>query len=248
MQESHNRMPEIFTIGNCTLYLGDAMEILPSLPEKADLLVTDPPYKLTSGGRNAQVMAGIFSSDRYDNSGNLMTVVPWKEMAPPIFAACKLDADAYVMANDKNIFKAHDAFLDAGWKLHNLLCWDKISPTRNRWYMKELEYCLYLWKGRAKTIRNPGSKQRHAVPRPKERFHDTEKPVEVMGRYILNSSDEGDLVLDPFAGSASTLVAAMRSGRRAVGVELDQRWFDMACERLHREWNVLKSEAQIVIA
>ncbi|MBW3243242.1 site-specific DNA-methyltransferase [Epibacterium sp. DP7N7-1] len=212
------------------------MEILPTLDELADLLVTDPPYKLTSGGRNTQVMSGIFASDRYDNSGKLMKIVPWSEMAPPIFAACKPDADGYVMANDKNLFKAHDAFLGAGWKLHNVLCWDKISPTRNRWYMKELEYCLYLWKGRAKTIRYPGSKQRHEVPRPKDRFHNTQKPVEVLERYIRNSSSKGQLVLDPFAGSASTLVAAMRHGRRAVGIELNPTCFDMACARLEAEW------------
>lgn len=236
-------MCEKFTVGPCTLYLGDAMELLPQLPQKADLLVTDPPYKLTSGGRRAQVMSGIFASERYDNSGNLMANVPWQKMAGPIFAACKPDADGYVMANDKNIFEAHAAFTSAGWKLHNLLCWDKISPTRNRWYMKELEYCLYLWKGRAKTIRNPGSKQRHEVPRPTERFHNTEKPVEVMSRYILNSSDPGQLVLDPFAGSAATLVAAMRHGRHAVGIEINRIWFEKACKRLEAEWMALECTA-----
>lgn len=232
-------MTTAVTIGPCTLYLGNAMDILAGLPEKADLLASDPPYKLTSGGRNAQVMGGIFASDRYDNSGKIMEYVPWEDMATPLFAACADDADAYIMANDKNVFAAHAAFTGAGWRHHNLLVWDKVTPTRNRWYMKELEFTLYLWKGRAKTIRNPGSKQRHEIPRPDDKFHATEKPVAVMERYILNSTDPGQLVLDPFAGSASTLVAAMRHRRRAVGIELNARWFDLACERLHREWRAL---------
>ncbi|ETX13338.1 hypothetical protein OCH239_10875 [Roseivivax halodurans JCM 10272] len=229
-------MPVVETIGPCTLILGDALEVLQSLPEKADLVVTDPPYKLTSGGHAGQVMSGIFSRSRYDNSGLLMKVVPWSAMAKPIFAACRPDCDAYVMANDKNIFAAHAAFSGAGWKLHNLLGWHKGAPTRNRWYMKDLEFTLYLWKGRAKTINNPGSKQLFSCQRPKARFHRTEKPVSLLDHYIRNSSAPGELVLDPFAGSASTLVAAMRAGRRGLGIEIEPEWFEKSCERLTREW------------
>lgn len=224
------------TIGPCTLYLGDAREVLRNLPEKADLVVTDPPYKLTRGGKNAQVMSGIFASDQYDNSGTLMEVVPWEEMAAPIFAACRDHCDAYIMANDKNVFDAHAAFISAGWKLHNLLTWNKGAPTRNRWYMKNLEFTLYLWKGRAATINMPGSTQDFACPRPKNRFHRTQKPLRLLDHYIRNSSNQGELVLDPFAGSASTLVAAMRAERRAVGIEINPVWFEKSCERLHAEW------------
>lgn len=224
------------TVGPVTLFRGDAMRLLPELQEKADLLMTDPPYKLTSGGRNSQVMGGIFSNAEYDNSGMLMPVVPWDEMGPALFEACARDADGYVMSNDKNVFDARNAFVDAGWKFHNLLVWDKVTPTRNRWYMKELEFTLYLWKGRAKTIRRPGSKQRFECRRPEDRFHRTQKPVDLMEHYILNSTDPGQLVLDPFAGSAATLVAAMRTGRRAIGCELSPKWFDLSAARLEAEW------------
>jgi site-specific DNA-methyltransferase (adenine-specific) len=211
------------------------MQILPQLEQKADLLVTDPPYKLTSGGKRKQVMGGIFAKKNYDNSGKLMDIIPWSEMAGPLFEACKDNADAYVMANDKNIFEAHRAFCNAGWKYHNLLAWDKGAPTRNRWYMKNLEFTLYLWKGRARTINEPGSKQLMSCPRPKLRFHSTQKPVRLMSYYIRNSSERGDLVLDPFAGSGSTLVAAMRHGRRAIGCECNPEWFEKSCERLYNE-------------
>jgi len=100
--------------------------------------------------------------------------------------------------------------------------------------MKENEYTLYLWKGRARTISNPGSKQTFAASRPNraEKIHDTQKPVELLEHYIRNSSEPGDLVLDPFAGSAATLVAALLSGRRAIGIEIDVDNFRAAVARL----------------
>jgi len=226
-----------FSRSGVTLYHGCALTLLPRFRGTADLVVTDPPYRLTSGGRNAQVMSGIFASDRYDNSGELMRTVGWDRFARPLLEACKPDADAYVMANDKQVFAAHAAMIGAGWRLHNLLVWNKGAPTRNRWYMKENEYVLYLWKGRARTIRNPGSKQTFAAPRPDraEKIHDTQKPVPLLEHYIRNSSDPGDLVLDPFAGSAATLIGALRSGRRAVGFEIDVDNFRAAVARLANE-------------
>jgi site-specific DNA-methyltransferase (adenine-specific) len=233
-----------FSRHGVTLYNACALALLPRLRGVADLIVTDPPYKLTSGGRNAQVMSGIFASDRYDNSGELMRTVGWAEFARPLLEACRPDADAYVMANDKQIFAAHAAMIGAGWRCHNLLVWNKGSPTRNRWYMKENEYTLYLWKGRARTIRNPGSKQTFAAPRPdrSEKIHDTQKPIALLDHYIRNSSGPGEVVLDPFAGSAATLVAALRAGRRAIGIELDPGHYARAVERLTRECENLSRE------
>lgn len=229
--------------GPVTLIHGDAMDVLPALPVKADLLVTDPPYKLTSGGSNGKSMSVVFASENYDNSGDFMRSISWAEMAPVIHASLRADADAYVMSNDKNIFAAQAAFCSAGFKLHNLLVWDKITPTRNRWYMKELEFTLYLWKGRARTINNPGCKQRQEIPRPKDRFHTTQKPVALFETYITNSSQPSEIVLDPFAGSAASLVAAMRTGRRAIGIEIEPRWFEAASLRLAQEWERIQQEA-----
>ena len=219
-------------IGDCTLILGDSCEILRGLKGVADLVVTDPPYRLTSGGSGSRAMGGIFAPDRYDNSGDLMRVMGWPEMAAPIFDCCKPDADTYVMANDKNIFAAHAAFTTAGYRLHNLLTWRKGAPTRNRWYMKDTEYVLYLWKGRARTINDPGAKQSFDCPRPKDPIHPTQKPVELYLRYILNSSRPGDLVLDPFSGSGTCLEACLRSGRKGIAIDVDPDHFERSLRRL----------------
>lgn len=228
-------------IGPVTVIHGDMRAALKDYRNAVDLVVTDPPYKLTSGGRNSDAMKGKFSKDRYDNSGNLMKILPWSEMAPEIFASLKTDSDCYVMSNDKNLFEAHAAFVNAGFRFHNLLAWDKNSPTRNRWYMKHMEFTLYLFKGKARTIRNPGSKQLFPSKRPDLDWHSTSKPVELMRHYIENSSDPGDLVLDPFSGSAATGVAAMECGRRALLIEIDAGYFTKACARLQDRWDQLSA-------
>lgn len=235
------------SLGGVTLYQGDALDVLPRLGAVADLVVTDPPYKLSSGGNATQVMGGLFSRGRYDNSGDLMDMVEWSDIGGPMYRAAKPDADAYVMANDKQIFAAHGGMIGAGWKFHNLLVWNKGSPTRNRWYMKENEYVLYMWKGRAKRINAPGSKQTFHAARPKgdERIHVTQKPVDLLSHYIENSSAPGDLVLDPFAGSGATLVAALRKGRRAIGVEFDPEIYQAAAARIRAEADALHENTAV---
>lgn len=222
-------MGRVVTIGPCTLIHGDALDILPDLRGCADLLVTDPPYKLTSGGTGSGAMGGKFSDDVYDNTGLLMDVVRWQEIGGPLYRALAVDADAYVMCEDKNLFAAHGGFLGAGFKYHGLLSWDKISPSRSRFYMKHQEFTLFLWKGKARDITHGGDKRGQTMPRPKGATHPTQKPVELMAMYIRNSSQPGQLVLDPFMGSGTTLVAAVQEGRRAIGIEKDAVHFEVAC-------------------
>lgn len=226
------------TIGDCRLILGDMRDVLPALDVKADLVVTDPPYRLTSGGNAGQVMGGIFARDQYDNSGDLMAVVPWEDMAAPLFRACGPSADLYVMSNDKNIFAAGGAFLGAGWKFHNLLAWDKVRATRNRWYMKHLEFTLYFWKGRAdpKGIHDCGSKQLFQLNAKRRSDHPTEKPVELFSHYVRNSSRQGDLVLDPFLGSGTALLSCVATGRRGIGIEKDPAFFEMAVSAVSKAY------------
>lgn len=220
------------TIGKCRLILGDALDVLPNLSGQADLVVTDPPYRLTSGGNRPGAMGGKMAASVYDNSGLLMDVVDWADIGGPIYRALKPDADAYVMADDKNLFAAHGGFLGAGFKLHSLLTWDKITPSRTRYYMKDSEFTLYLWKGTARDITNGGDKRITRMARPKGAVHPTQKPVELMAQYIGNSSREGDLVLDPFMGSGTTLVAAAMLGRCAIGIEKNPAHFEAACARV----------------
>ena len=222
------------TIGDCRMILGDAMAIMTSLP-KVDLVVSDVPYALTTGGRSksSKTMSGIFASHNYANDGQLiMATVPFPEMMVALHDVLVDDADCYVMSNDKNLHPLIDAAKNAGFGLHNVLVWDKVTPTANRWYMKNLEFTAYLWKGRAKTINDPSSKQLLRGGVDKEAGHPTEKPVALMEEYVRNSSAPGQVVLDPFMGSGTTGVACMRLGRKFIGIEIHEPFFDMAVARL----------------
>lgn len=236
------------TIGPVRLIQGDMREVLPLLDDRAAVVASDPPYRLTPGGNTSGAMRGCFAPENYDNSGELFPMVEWVDMAPLIYGALRENADAIIMTSDREEATARAAFLAQGFKFHRLLVWDKVTATPNRWFMQNCEFALYLYKGAARTITNPGSKalvrvrQRDvaqhymagssdpATPRPAG--HPTEKPVELMMDWVVNTTDPGDLVLDPFAGTGSTLVAAARAGRRAIGVELNPVWFDVACARV----------------
>ena len=239
-------MIQTFSLAGVELHLGNAAELSHLHAGRADMVMTDPPYALTSGGRvkadtTHRVMKGIFDSRTYDNSGLLMAVPSWAEIASVLSRLAARDCDAYVMANDKNLAIAQVALEAERFRLHNILPWDKVSPLPNRWYMKHMEFTLYMWKGRARRINNPGSKQLFTLAPPRaggrgaEKVHDTQKPVELMAHYILNSTTPGQMVIDPYAGSASTLVAAALHGRRAIGFEVDPGNFERAVTRLTRD-------------
>lgn len=233
---------EVFQCEGVTLILGDSSLLASQFTGRADLVLTDPPYKLTAGGKPKKStdgfkrMSGMFSGDVYDNSGLLMAVPSWEEVTSVITQIAGLNAESYVMANDKNIFKAESCMEAKGWKLHNLLVWDTLHPKPNRFYMKHLEYVIYMWKGKARSINNKGSKQLKAVRRSADetKVHETQKPIELLKHYVENSTAEGDLVMDPYAGSGSTLIAAAQTGRRAIGFEVDPTRFKVACDNISK--------------
>lgn len=233
------------TIGNCRLILGDMREVLPQLDVRAKLAMSDPPYRITSGGNTTGEMGGCFAKDAYDNSGELFDMVEWADMASLIYGVLDDNADAVIMASDREEAAARMAFLDAGFSFHRLLVWDKITATPNRWYMPNCEFGLYLYKGRARRITDCSSKALikcpqsdvshkfldQSLPADQRKPHATEKPVALMAHWIVNSTDIGDLVIDPFMGTGSTVVAAIQTGRAVIGIEKDPKWFDVACAR-----------------
>ncbi len=233
-------------IGDCTLYLGDCRDVMPELGAAADLVLSDPPYRLTSGGNSTGEMQGCFAKGQYDNSGALFDIVEWAEMAPLIYAACAENADAIIMSSDREEAKARVAFEAAGFGFHRLLVWDKITATPNRWFMPNCEFGLYLYKGAARRINDCGCKALVRCPQRDvsdlylpasmdsnaNKPHPTEKPVALMEYWIRNTTDKGDLVLDPFMGAGSTVVAAAKNGRASIGIESNPKWFDVACARV----------------
>lgn len=228
-------MIEPLIIGNATLYHGDALAVMRALIERgelADMLCCDPPYLLTSGGKNS-MMGGAWKE--YDNGGHLVACdLEWDDFMPLFFQVLAERAHAYVMANNRNVQLMLNAAEKAGFDFHNLLVWDKITATPNRWYMKNAEFTGFFYKGKAFEINDCGSMSCIRYAHTDDSKHPTEKPVALMEMYIRNSTQPGGLVIDPFMGSGSTGVAAIRQGRRFIGIELEEQWFDTAAHRISR--------------
>lgn len=221
-------------IDNCILYCGDAMEILPDL-DPVDCIVTDPPYALTSGGGNPKSgrrMSGKFNNKNYNNNGNIVDCdITWADFMPLLYDALE-SGHAYIMCNNRHIANCENAAINAGFGLHNWLVWDKGNATPNRWYMKNCEFTGFFYKQPVKYITDCGDKQLISCPQEPYGNHPTPKPVALMQHYIKNSTQVEQTVLDPFMGVGSTGVAALRLGRKFIGIEKDERYYDTACERI----------------
>lgn len=218
-------------IGDCTIYLADSRQMPPMA---ADMVLTDAPYLIESGGPQG-LMGGKFDPSVYANDGKIVEcAITWKEVWQVIAngVAQSERAHIYCMANNRNVNEAWNEALGQGFHFHNLLAWDKGTLTPNRWYMKNLEYLLMFKKGPAFPINDCGQSQLIRFQPTKETSHPTEKPIELMANYIRQSSQVGQLVLDPFAGTGATVIAAAKEGRKAVGVEIDKDHFYTMCERL----------------
>ncbi len=224
-------------IGPITLICGDMRAVLPMLAQPADMIMTDPPYRLSTGGNSTGEMGGIFAKSRYDNGGELFPIVEWDVMAPLFWAAAADNCEMICMATDHQSHAARGAMQGAGWRFHRLLIWDKGTVTPNRYFMPQTELGLYMWKGHARTINDPSASQIIKAPVRKETDHPTEKPVSVLTEWIRQCTDAGALVLDPFMGTGATMVAAAKLGRRGIGVEINPKYFATACARVETAVN-----------
>lgn len=216
------------------IYNGDSLKILKEIPDKSvDMLLTDPPYKIITGGKRKSTVS--FGGIIKDNKQLMRTIPEFKEWLPECFRVLKDNTHAYFFINFINLNDMINEIEKAGFKIHTLLVWQKNNSGFNRWYLKNCEYVIFARKGKAKKIKIGGSKTVHQFNNPRNKVHPTEKPVDLLEMYILNSSDEGDVVLDPFMGSGSTGVACKNTNRKFIGIELEIDYFEIAKKRIYNE-------------
>lgn len=224
-------------IGEATVFNDDCLKVLDELIDsgiKVDLVVCDPPYRVISGGKpkSKGQPSGILSK----NDGKIFEYNDLREedWFPKIFEILKDGSHCYIMTNTINLERYMRLSRECGFKLHNILVWEKNNCTPNRWYMKNAEYVLFLRKGKAKKINNVGSKTVHKINNVRDKTHPSEKPLELMSMYIENSSNRGDLVLDFAMGTGSTGVSCISLDRKFIGIEIDKKYYDIAVERFKK--------------
>ena len=218
------------------VFLGDCLEKLKDIKtESIDLLVTDPPYKIITGGdsngKNSIRPKGILSGNR-----ELMKSIPnFEDWLLECYRVLKNGTHAYIMVNSTNLLEMANKIEKAGFKIHNFLIWKKNNCTPSQFYMKNCEYVIFCRKGKAKYINKMGdSKTVHDFNNIiGNKVHPTEKPIGLMEYYILNSSNENDIVLDPFMGSGTTGVACKNTNRSFIGIEKDENYFKIAEQRIN---------------
>ena len=216
---------------------GDCLELMKDIPDESiDLLVTDPPYKIVQGGCTNKAVRLKGSNQEQLKKGTLFNnnSIKFSEWIPEVYRVLKNNSHCYIMSNDRNINELLNICEKVGFKLLNILVWGKSKHSPNRYYLKNCEFIVFLRKGKAKWINHIGSSMTvHQFHNPIGRkLHPTEKPVELLKFYIENSVVAGDTVFDPFMGSGSTGVAALQCGADFIGIELDEQYYRIACQRL----------------
>ena len=138
------------------------------------------------------------------------------------------------MVNGRNYKDLQVEAEKAGFIYQNTLVWIKQNATPNHYYMQKCEFILMLRKGTARDINDFGAVNVFTDLNPiGNKFHPTEKPLSLMKKLIENSTNEGDIVLEPFAGAGVTLIAAKELNRNYAGSEIDKKYYDIAISRLN---------------
>jgi DNA modification methylase len=197
------------TIGDATLYLGDCREILPTLG-KVDAVVTDPPYGIDYG------RAGGFSASH--GWGPWRENVAWDQERP-----ARSTFDSIRACSGDQIIWGGNYFTDYLPPSMQWLVWDKGQREFS------LADCELAWSSQAKAARVITYGRGKAVRDGKE--HPTQKPIDVM-LWCLEQIPAARTILDPFMGSGTTGVACVKLGRKFIGIEIEPRYFDIACKRI----------------
>lgn len=217
------------------IYNMDCMEGMKLIPDNSiDLVVTDPPYKITSRGSSGGT--GGILKDKLNMKGMVFehNSIKFSEWLPELYRVLKKRGHAYIMTNNKNLKDMLIEIENANFKIFKTLIWAKNSPITNMYYMDSHEYIIFCRKGKAKRINNCGTKSVLNIDNVKNKQHPTEKPIDLMKIFIENSSQENEIVLDPFMGVGSTAIACINTNRNYIGFELDKKYYEIAKNRINK--------------
>jgi len=222
---------DIWQLGNHRLICGDSTkaETYDALmcDKKANLVVTDPPYNV-----NYEGTAGKIKNDNMENSKFYQFLLDAFTNMEKVMAD---DSSIYVFHADTEGLNFRKAFYDAGFYLSGTCIWKKQSLVLGRSpYQWQHEPVLFGWKKKGKHKWYTGRKESTIweFDKPKKNSdHPTMKPIPLVAYPILNSSMSNSIVLDPFGGSGSTLIACEQTDRVCYTIELDEKFCDVIVKR-----------------
>jgi site-specific DNA-methyltransferase (adenine-specific) len=234
-----------------TLYHGDCLEVMASLPaESVTTVLTDPPY--SSGGRreNARTIRRSMLRSETDDDwihGDAMSTqgftwlmrmcgLQWRRILVP-------GGHALSFIDWRMAASLAAALETADLRQHPILIWDKMTFGMGVVFRNQHEFVVHMTSG------NPGVPQRRDVgnvlrfPAVRNGVHPTEKPVPLLRTLLSVVTPSAGLLLDPFAGAGSVLVAAKELGVPAIGIDSDERWCEQAARRLCQDVLLVAGES-----
>ena len=237
-----SRQGDLWILGSHRLTCGDAtrLENYARLLEgaQAAMVFTDPPYNVAYSGHQTNTARGIMNDDLGERFPAFLSSVCANMLAVT-------DGSLYICMSSSELDTLKSAFTQAGGHWSTFVVWAKNTFTLGRAdYQRQYEPILYGWREGTKRYwcgaRDQGDVWFINKPVSND-LHPTMKPVELVERAVRNSSKRDDLVLDPFAGSGSTLIACESLGRRARLIELDPAY----CDVIIRRWQTFTGNQAI---
>jgi len=239
------------------LFHGDCLQLLPQFPRGSiDMIFADPPYFLSNGGitchagRMVSVNKGEWDVSHGIEENHKFNLA-WLSECQQVLTK---NGVIWVSGTAHVIFSVGFAMQQLGFKILNDIIWFKPNASPNlscRYFTHSTE--TVIWAAKNQKSRHTfnyelmrqlsnGKQMRNLweipPPQPKEKVHGkhpTQKPLKLLERILLASTNEGDVVLDPFNGSGTTAVAAVRLGRKYIGIDISQEYLDLTIKRLEDE-------------
>lgn len=275
-EESTQLLP-FWSAEGARLYWGDMLDILSHAPDDYfDLVFADPPYNLSNGGFSCQNGKRVsVNKGKWDVSKGIEEDFKFhEEWIAACHRVIKPGGSLWISGTYHSIYSCGYALLKQGWHIINDISWLKPNAAPNlscRMFTASHETLIWARKDKkakhtfnyeemkncdwpSDVIKKPNKQMRSVwainTPKKEEKLfgkHPTQKPLALMERIILACSNKGDLILDPFCGSATTGVAARRLGRDFVGIDADREFLEkLARPRLADEY--LKEQEALALS
>lgn len=211
-------------IGDCTLYCADCREILPLLP-KVDAVVSDPPYGIAfaHGGNDRSGIGKGKYATKFAGVGIEGDNAPF-------------DPSSLGRMGGNAILWGANHFADGLPASPFWLVWDKRAASQHNNDFADCELAWCSFKGVARVFRHQWDGMMKASERGIPRVHPTQKPVELMRWCLERLPEPNNLILDPYMGSGTTGVACVKLGRKFIGIEIEPKYFEIACRRIEQAY------------
>lgn len=223
------------------IYQRECIEGMAMIPDGSiDLLLTDPPYNVSMKSNFHTMGRKGVDFGEWDKGFDQQS---WLTLA---CAKVKKGGSAVIFNDYKNIGLMTDVLSANGFEVKELLMWRKSNPmprNRDRLYVTSVEVALWAVKGKGWTFNRQRETYENAIfesptVNHKKRYHPTQKPESIFTELVKIHSNENDIIFDPFMGSGTTAVTAIRNNRSFIGFEREPEYVEIANKRLDNEVEV----------